>query len=111
MAYGVNERTREIGVRVALGANAGDVVRLVVRGALGMTSIGVGLGLLGGVAAARVCSGTLLFGVDSTDVADVHRRLDRDLRRGRARELDSGTARVAGRSCASAAGFVRRAEA
>jgi putative ABC transport system permease protein len=67
MAYGVNERTREIGVRVALGASAGDVLRLVIRGALGMTSIGVLLGLAGGFAASRLL-GSLLFGVQSTDV-------------------------------------------
>ena len=67
MAYGVNERTREIGVRVALGADAGDVVRLVIRGALGMTSVGVLIGLVGGFAASRVL-GSLLFGVGATDV-------------------------------------------
>jgi putative ABC transport system permease protein len=67
MAYGVNERTREIGVRVALGASGGDVLRLVIRGALGMTSIGVLLGLVGGFAASRLL-GSLLFGVRSTDV-------------------------------------------
>jgi putative ABC transport system permease protein len=68
MAYGVNERTREIGVRVALGADAGDVTRLISRGALGMTSVGVVLGLAGGFAASRLL-GSLLFGVPATDVA------------------------------------------
>ena len=68
IAYGVNERTREIGVRVALGADAADVVRLIIRGALGMTLVGVALGLAGGLAASRVL-GSLLFGVTSTDVA------------------------------------------
>jgi putative ABC transport system permease protein len=67
MAYGVNERTREIGVRVALGADAADVVRLVVRGALGMTAMGVALGLVGGFAASRLLE-SLLFGVTATDV-------------------------------------------
>jgi putative ABC transport system permease protein len=67
MAYGVNERTREIGVRVALGAGTGDVMRLIVRGALGMTSVGVLLGLVGGLFASRVL-GSLLFGVASIDV-------------------------------------------
>jgi putative ABC transport system permease protein len=67
MAFSVSERTREIGVRVALGADVGDVVRLIVRGALGMTSFGVVLGLLGGVAASRLL-GSLLFGVTGTDV-------------------------------------------
>ena len=68
MAYGVNERTREIGVRVALGASEGDVLRLVIRGALGMTSIGVAIGLIGGLGASRLL-GSLLFGVQRWDVA------------------------------------------
>jgi putative ABC transport system permease protein len=67
MAYGVNERTREIGVRVALGAGAGDVVRLVIRGALGMTLVGVVLGLAGGFMASRLLA-SLLFGVEATDL-------------------------------------------
>jgi len=67
MAYGVNERTREIGVRVALGADTGDVVRLVIRGALGMTSLGVVLGLAGGFMASRLL-GSQLFGVAPTDL-------------------------------------------
>jgi len=67
MAYGVNERTREIGVRVALGADPGDVVRLVIRGALGMTLLGVVLGLAGGFMTSRLL-GSLLFGVEATDL-------------------------------------------
>jgi putative ABC transport system permease protein len=67
MAYSVIERTREIGVRVALGANVHDVVRLVIRGALGMTAVGVVLGLVGGFAASRLL-GALLFGVTATDI-------------------------------------------
>ena len=66
MAYGVNERTREIGVRVALGADPGDVVRLVIRGALGMTLLGVVIGLVGGFMTSRLL-GSLLFGVEATD--------------------------------------------
>ena len=68
MAYGVNERTREIGVRVALGASASDVVRLIVRGALGMTLVGVVIGLAGAFMASRLL-GSLLFGVRATDLA------------------------------------------
>jgi putative ABC transport system permease protein len=67
MAYAVNERTREIGVRVALGAGSRDVVGLVVRGALAMTSTGVVLGLVGGFVASRLL-GSLLFGVTATDI-------------------------------------------
>jgi len=67
MACGVTERTREIGVRVALGAAGPDVVRLVVGGALRMTAVGVVLGLAGGVVASRLL-GSMLYGVTSTDV-------------------------------------------
>ena len=67
MAYGVTERTREIGVRVALGAAGADVVRLVVGGALRMTGVGVVLGLAGGVAASRLL-GSMLYGVTPLDV-------------------------------------------
>ena len=67
MAYGVTERTREIGVRVALGAAGPDVVRLVVGGALRMTAVGVVLGLAGGVVASRLL-GSMLYRVTSTDV-------------------------------------------
>ena len=64
---GVTERTREIGVRVALGANTRDVIGLIVRGALGMTLVGVVLGIAGGFAASRLL-GSLLFGVTPLDV-------------------------------------------
>jgi putative ABC transport system permease protein len=52
---------------VALGADSGDVVRLIIRGALGMTLVGVMLGLAGGFMASRLLA-SLLFGVGATDV-------------------------------------------
>ena len=67
MAYGVTERTREIGVRVALGAAGPDVVRLVVGGALRMTAAGVVLGLAGGVVASRLLA-SMLYGVTPIDL-------------------------------------------
>jgi ABC-type antimicrobial peptide transport system permease subunit len=65
LAFGVAERQREIGVRVALGARPIAVVRLVVVRALTLTVIGVVLGLAGAVAASRILV-TLLYGVSGT---------------------------------------------
>jgi predicted permease len=66
IAYTVSQRTREIGVRLALGAQRSDILRLVVRGALVLGVIGAGLGL-GGAAAAGGALRFLLFGVSPTN--------------------------------------------
>jgi ABC-type antimicrobial peptide transport system permease subunit len=66
MAYAVTQRRREIGVRMALGAGRGDVLRLVLMRALRTVMAGVIVGLTGAVAATRVLR-TLLFGVTPTD--------------------------------------------
>ena len=66
MAYSVAQRRREIGIRMALGAQAADVRSLVVSQALGLGAIGLGVGLVGAVAAGRVIA-TLLFGVSPSD--------------------------------------------
>lgn len=68
ISYIVGQRTREIGVRIALGAARSDVTRMVVRQGLTMTLLGVALGMLVAVAATRLMT-SLLFGVDSTDPA------------------------------------------
>jgi len=59
MAYSVAERTREIGIRMALGAGAGDIFRLVVLHALILLSIGLTLGLAGSLALTRYLKSAL----------------------------------------------------
>jgi putative ABC transport system permease protein len=66
MAYSVSARTREIGVRMALGAQPADVVRLVLKGGMSLAVIGVGVGLLASLALTRLMKG-LLFGVSAND--------------------------------------------
>jgi putative ABC transport system permease protein len=66
LSGGVTERTREIGVRSALGASRGDILTLIVRQGMALTGIGIGLGLLGAVVASQVLS-TLLFDVSHLD--------------------------------------------
>jgi predicted permease len=67
MAFAVSLRTREIGVRMALGARPADVLRMVVLDGLRLTGIGVVIGLAGAVAATRVTSSYLL-GADAIDL-------------------------------------------
>jgi len=66
MAYAVSERTHELGVRIALGAERGDVVRLVLGEVLVLAAAGVALGLAGAFATTRLIQ-SLLFGVTTTD--------------------------------------------
>ena len=66
ISYLVGQRTREIGVRIALGAARSDVSRMVVRQGLTLTLVGVGLGIAGALAATRLMS-ALLFGVSPSD--------------------------------------------
>jgi putative ABC transport system permease protein len=68
MAYTVSERARELGVRVALGATRGDVMRIVLVEAFALAATGVVLGLAGALAATRLMA-ALLFGVTATDAS------------------------------------------
>ena len=67
-SYAVAQRTQEIGIRMALGAQMRDVLKLVLRSAMSLVLIGAVLGLAGAYAATRVMS-SLLFGVTPTDLA------------------------------------------
>jgi ABC-type antimicrobial peptide transport system permease subunit len=66
MAYSVSRRTREFGVRVALGATSGDVLRMVLGQGMRTILIGVVIGTAGAFALTRTVS-SLLFGVRATD--------------------------------------------
>src|SRR5207244_815279 len=66
LAYLVTQRTREVGVRVALGAKPADLLRMVVGRGLRLAAVGVLLGFLGALALTRLMQG-VLYGVSSTD--------------------------------------------
>jgi len=66
MSYGVNQRTTEIGIRMAVGAQPKDVLKLILREGLVVAVIGTLLGVCGAFALTRFFSG-LLFGVSAGD--------------------------------------------
>jgi ABC-type antimicrobial peptide transport system permease subunit len=65
-AYSVAQRTRELGIRMALGADARAIVRLIVRQGMMLTLAGLALGLSGAVLLTRLMAG-MLYGVSATD--------------------------------------------
>jgi ABC-type antimicrobial peptide transport system permease subunit len=67
MAYAVTQRTRELGIRMALGASRSDVLRLVVMQGVRLTMMGVVFGLAASLAATRLIA-SLLYSVSPTDV-------------------------------------------
>ena len=94
VAYGVTQRTQEIGIRMALGAQQGQVLRLMVGSIIGWTIAGVVIGILGAFAATRLIA-DLLYGISATDPYVLERSVSTAVRRIAAGELYSSTARDA----------------
>jgi len=67
MAYAVTQRTREIGIRMALGAKRTDVLRMIVGHGMKMAAIGMAAGIAGAFALARLMS-SLVFETSTTDL-------------------------------------------
>lgn len=68
VAYSFSQRVREIGIRIAIGADRRDVLRLVLGESLAMTAVGLALGIVMAIASSRVLA-SLLYGVSVTDPA------------------------------------------
>ena len=66
LAYSVTQRTQEIGIRMALGAEPGKIMSMMVRHSMVLVVVGVAIGLLGAWAVTRVMA-SLLYGVSTTD--------------------------------------------
>ena len=67
VSYSVSQRTREVGIRMSLGADSGNVVRMLMGSGLKLVAVGGAVGIVGALALAPVL-GSLLFGVQGRDV-------------------------------------------
>ena len=74
IAFSVNQRTQEFGIRMALGAQRGSVLGMVLRQGLKLVLAGLAIGLAGALVLTRVLT-TLLFGIEPTDGIDVRGRV------------------------------------
>ena len=70
MSYSVTRRTREIGVRVALGAQQKSVLWMILRETLALTLLGIALGIPSGLAASRLIA-SMLFGLSPNDLSTI----------------------------------------
>jgi ABC-type antimicrobial peptide transport system permease subunit len=68
IAYSVAQRTREIGIRMALGAQRGDVLQMILRQSMIIIGVGLAIGLFGALALTR-WMGSLLYGVSTHDLS------------------------------------------
>ena len=97
ISYVVNEQRREIAIRLALGAQRGTILKMVLRRGLGLAAAGAGLGVAGALIVSHLMAG-LLFGVSPNDLT-TFAGVDRCTDHGRARrQLYPGAARHAPRS-------------
>ena len=107
VAYAVEQRVREMGIRIALGARRGEIFRLIVGNAMGLTAGAVIVGVGAALVLTRMMAG-LLFVVHSTDPTTYVAVIGTAVDRRPARELHPGAPRDAGRPVARAAGRVTR---
>jgi len=67
ISYVVNEQRREMAIRLALGAQRGNILKMVLRQGLGLATAGAGVGLVGALIVSHLMAG-LLYGVSPTDL-------------------------------------------